>query len=177
MPENSLSIANVNQLSKQQFVESLGSIFEHSSWVAEAAFDLRPFESVAQLHTEMVGIVDQATIQQRMTLIRNHPELAGKEASAGTLTTDSLKEQSGAGLDQCSAEELKQLRSLNQTYQEKFEFPFIIAVTGLNRVQIIEALALRGQNAVDVEFVTSLAEIAKIGKIRLDALFNNNEAL
>ena len=165
------TLASINQLSRPQFVETLGSIFEHSPWVAEAAFELRPFESLIQLHAAMVGIVDQASHQQRMTLIRNHPELAGKEASAGTLTTDSRKEQAGAGLDQCSPEQLKQLQSLNQTYQEKFEFPFIIAVTGLNRSQIIEALALRGQNTVEVEFVTSLAEIAKIGKIRLDALF------
>lgn len=166
----SLSINDINQMPKQQFVESLGSIFEHSPWVAEAAFDLRPFDSLKLLHTTMVTIVDQSSSQQRMALIRNHPELAGKEASAGTLTTDSLKEQSGAGLDQCSAEELSQLRSLNQAYQEKFEFPFIIAVTGLNRQQVIAAMALRAQNSKDVEFETSLAEIAKIGKIRLDAL-------
>lgn len=165
-----LSIAQINQLSKQQFVESLGRIFEHSPWVAQAAFDWRPFESVTQLHATMVGIIDRSSPQQRMTLIRNHPELAGKEASAGMLTTDSGKEQSGAGLDQCSAEQLSQLRALNQTYQEKFKFPFIIAVTGLNRQQIIEALASRGTNTSEVECETSLAEIAKIGKIRLDAL-------
>jgi 2-oxo-4-hydroxy-4-carboxy-5-ureidoimidazoline decarboxylase len=169
MPQT-LSISEINQLPLQQFVATLGSIFEHSPWVAEVAFDLQPFQSAAQLHTAMVGIVDQSSQQQRLTLIRNHPELAGKEASAGTLTTDSLKEQSGAGLDQCSPEELKQLRSFNQAYQEKFEFPFIIAVTGLNRSHIIEALALRVQNTAEVEFLTSLAEIAKIGKIRLDAL-------
>ena len=166
-----LSITDINQIPRRQCVETLGSIFEHSPWVAQGAFDLRPFESVDELHATMVGIVDQSSQQQRMTLIRNHPELAGKEASAGTLTTDSLKEQSGAGLDQCSAEELLQLRGFNQTYQEKFEFPFIIAVTGLNRSQIIEALALRVQNTTEVEFEASLAEIAKIGKIRLNALF------
>jgi 2-oxo-4-hydroxy-4-carboxy-5-ureidoimidazoline decarboxylase len=166
-----LSITDINQIPNQQFVEALGSIFEHSSWVAQAAVDLRPFESVDQLHTAMVDIVDQSSPEQRMTLIRNHPELAGKEASAGTLTTDSLKEQAGAGLDQCSAEELSQLRALNQTYQEKFKFPFIIAVTGLNRQNIIDALALRVKNTSEVEFKTSLAEIAKIGKIRLDAFF------
>jgi 2-oxo-4-hydroxy-4-carboxy-5-ureidoimidazoline decarboxylase len=171
MPQK-LSITDINQIPNLQFVEALGSIFEHSPWVAEAAFDLRPFESVDQLHVTMVGIVDQSSQQQRVALIRNHPELAGKEASAGMLTTDSRKEQSGAGIDQCSAEELLQLRGFNQTYQEKFEFPFIIAVTGLNRSQIIEALALRVQNTVEVEFAISLAEIAKIGKIRLDALFD-----
>lgn len=169
MPET-MSLNQINQLSKPQFVGSLGSIFEHSPWVAEAAFDQKPFESIAQLHSAMVGIVDQVSHQQRLTLIRNHPELAGKEASTGTLTADSRKEQNGAGLDQCSPEEFKKLRLLNQIYQDKFNFPFIIAVTGLGRSQIIEALALRVQNTVEVEFDTSLAEIAKIGRIRLDAL-------
>lgn len=171
MPKK-LSITDINQMPTQQFIESLGSIFEHSPWVAEAAFDLRPFESIAQLHTAMVSIVDQSLPEQRMTLIRNHPELAGEEASAGTLTSDSLKEQSGAGLDQCTAEEFARLNELNLAYQQKFEFPFIIAVTGLNKIGIIEALALRLSNALDVEFNTCLAEINKIGKIRLDALIS-----
>ena len=172
MPKN-LSITDINQMPNLPFVEALGSIFEHSDWVAQAAFDRRPFTSVSQLHVTMVGIVDQSSPEQRMTLIRNHPELAGKEASAGTLTTDSRKEQSSAGLDQCSAEELTQLRALNQAYQTKFEFPFIIAVTGLSRQNIIDALALRARNTSEVEFETSLAEIAKIGKIRLNALFTD----
>ena len=170
MPKN-LSITDINQMPNLLFVEALGSIFEHSAWVAQAAFDQRPFTSMAQLYATMVGIVGQSSPEQRMTLIRSHPELAGKEASTGTLTTDSRKEQSSAGLDQCSAEELSQLRVLNQTYQAKFEFPFIIAVTGLSRQNIIDALALRVQNTSKVEFETSLVEIAKIGKIRLNALF------
>lgn len=171
MPD-AMTITRINQCSKLQFVAALGSIFEHSPWVAEAAFELRPFDSVAQLHAVMVDILDQSSRQQRLTLIRNHPELAGKEASAGTLTTDSLKEQSGAGLDQCSAKELARLSDLNQAYQKKFEFPFIIAVTGLNKTGIIEALAQRLHNSPEVEFDTCLAEIGKIGLIRLNALIS-----
>jgi 2-oxo-4-hydroxy-4-carboxy-5-ureidoimidazoline decarboxylase len=169
MPE-SLSLADMNRLSKQQFIEKLGSIFEHSPWVAEAAYASIPFNSVAQLHKAMQNIVDQSSIQQRLTLIRNHPQLAGKEASAGTLTDDSRKEQSNAGLDQCTALELAQLRELNLAYQQKFDFPFIIAVTGLNKTNIIDALALRLQSSPEVEFDTCLIEIAKIGRIRLNAL-------
>ena len=169
---NTLSIDQINQFSRPQFIEALGSVFEHSPWVAQAAFDLRPFDSVAQLHAAMVDIVDQSSRQQRVTLIRNHPELAGKEADEGTLTTDSLKEQSGAGLDQCTAEELTRLRELNQAYQQKFEFPFIIAVTGLNKTGIIEALAQRLKNTAEVEFDICLSEIGKIGLIRLNALIS-----
>jgi 2-oxo-4-hydroxy-4-carboxy-5-ureidoimidazoline decarboxylase len=168
-----ISIAALNQFDREQFVESLGTIFEHSPWVADLAYECRPFRSVSHLHQSMVETVEKSPEFQRMALICNHPELAGKEADAGTLTTDSLKEQSGAGLNQCTAEELAQLQSLNRTYQEKFEFPFVIAVTGLNKIQIIEALEARLKNSAAVEFDTSIIEIGKIGKIRLDALIDD----
>ncbi len=167
-----ISLANLNLYDREQFVESLGGIFEHSPWVADLVYDCLPFDSTAQLHQCMVETVAKSPEFQRMALICNHPELAGKEADAGTLTDDSRQEQSRAGLDQCSADELAQLQSLNQAYREKFEFPFVIAVTGLNKNQIIEAVDRRLRNTVQVEFDTSIAEIAKIGKIRLDALLD-----
>jgi 2-oxo-4-hydroxy-4-carboxy-5-ureidoimidazoline decarboxylase len=120
----------------------------------------------------MLESVEKSPEFQRMALICNHPELAGKEADAGTLTNDSRKEQSGAGLSQCSAEELARLQSLNRAYQEKFEFPFVIAVTGLNKTQIIAALETRLKNSAAIEFDASITEIGKIGKIRLDALID-----
>ncbi|RLA05937.1 MAG: 2-oxo-4-hydroxy-4-carboxy-5-ureidoimidazoline decarboxylase [Gammaproteobacteria bacterium] len=167
-----ISLANLNLYDREQFVESLGGIFEHSPWVADLVYDCLPFNSTAQLHQCMVETVEKSPEFQRMALICNHPELAGKEADAGTLTDDSRQEQSRAGLDQCSADELVQLQSLNQAYRDKFEFPFVIAVTGLNKNQIIEAVERRLQNTVRVEFDTSIAEIGKIGKIRLDALLD-----
>jgi len=167
-----ISLANLNLYDREQFVESLGGIFEHSPWVADLVYDCLPFDSTAQLHQCMVETVEKSPEFQRMALICSHPELAGKEADAGTLTDDSRQEQSRAGLDQCSADELVQLQSLNQAYRDKFEFPFVIAVTGLNKNQIIEAVERRLQNTVRVEFDTSIAEIGKIGKIRLDALLD-----
>ncbi len=169
---NKISLANLNQYDREQFVESLGGIFEHSPWVADLVYDCLPFDSTDQLHQCMVESVEKSPEFQRMALICSHPELAGKEADAGTLTDDSRQEQSRAGLDQCSADELAQLQSLNQAYREKFEFPFVIAVTGLNKNQIIEAVERRLRNTVQVEFDTSVTEIAKIGKIRLDALLD-----
>jgi 2-oxo-4-hydroxy-4-carboxy-5-ureidoimidazoline decarboxylase len=167
-----ISLATLNQYDREQFVESLGSIFEHSPWVADLAYDCRPFDSIQHLHQCMLETVEKSPEFQRMALICNHPELAGKEADAGTLTNDSRKEQSRAGLSQCSAEELTRLQSLNQAYQEKFEFPFVIAVTGLNKTQIIAALETRLKNSAAIEFDASITEIGKIGKIRLDALID-----
>ena len=167
-----ISLASLNQFNRAQFVESLGSIFEHSPWVADMVYNDRPFDSSTELHKAMITAVKKAPEFQRMALICSHPELAGKEAAEGTLTSDSREEQSRAGLDQCSAEELLQLQSLNRAYREKFEFPFVIAVTGLDKTQIIAALESRLKNSASVEFDTSIDEIGKIGMIRLHALID-----
>ena len=167
-----ISLANLNQYDREQFVESLGGIFEHSPWVADLVYDCLPFDSTDQLHQCMVETVAKSPEFQRMALICSHPELAGKEADAGSLTTESKQEQSRAGLNQCTAAELAQLQALNRAYRDKFEFPFVIAVTGLDKAQIIAAVEARLGNPVQVEFDTSIAEIGKIGKIRLEALID-----
>jgi len=167
-----ISLDRLNQIDRDQFVGVLGGIFEHSPWVADMIYQDRPFHSSTQLHQTMVDAVNKSPDFQRMALICNHPELAGKEATEGTLTNDSRQEQSRAGLDQCSTEELIQLQSLNRAYREKFDFPFVIAVSGLDKTQIIAAIELRLKNSVSVEFETSIAEISKIGLIRLNALID-----
>ncbi len=169
MPDK-ISLASLNRFSIEGFVESLGGIFELSPWVAGLVFEDRPFESISQLNQAMLKAVQRSPKYQRIALICSHPELAGKEAAAGTLTDDSRQEQSRAGLDQCSAGELAQLQSLNRAYLEKFDFPFVIAVTGFNKTQIIEALNSRLQNSLDEEFKISIVEIGKIAGIRLNAL-------
>ena len=169
---NKIPLASLNQYSKDQFVESLGGIFEHSPWVADLVYEDRPFETIGQLQQTMLDAVQHSPELQRMALICNHPELAGKEAAAGTLTEDSRQEQSRAGLDQCTAEDLAQLQSLNQAYRKNFEFPFVIAVTGLNKAQIIAALESRLKNSFTVEFDASIAEIGKISMIRLNTLID-----
>jgi len=167
-----ISLSALNQFNAELFSAALGSIFEHSPWVADLSFEKRPFESTAHLHQVMLNSVKTAPHKQRMALICSHPELAGKEASAGTLTNDSKKEQSGAGLDQCNATELQQLQTLNRAYNHKFHFPFVIAVTGLNRSQVIASLEIRLNHSIELEFDTSIIEIGKIGKIRLTALID-----
>ncbi|HEX2519354.1 MAG TPA: 2-oxo-4-hydroxy-4-carboxy-5-ureidoimidazoline decarboxylase, partial [Castellaniella sp.] len=113
----------------------------------------------------------RASRDEQLALITAHPELAGKEAAAGTLTSDSTREQRGAGLDQCSPDELKRLRSLNAAYRERFGFPFVIAVKDRSRYQIMEAIEERLHNDEDTELTTCLDQIGQIARFRLDAQF------
>lgn len=166
-----LRLAELGQLDQAAFVALLGNIFEHSPWVAERAWARRPFDSVEDLHAAMVDAVAAGSNAEQLALICAHPELAGKEAEAGTLTAASTREQRGAGLDQCSAEELQRLRALNAAYRARFGFPFVIAVKGLTRHQILDTIATRLENDRDTEFHACLAQIGRIGRFRLDALF------
>lgn len=161
----------ISSSGKLAFVAHLEGIYEHSSWIADRAWRGEPFESVEELHAAMVLVVQNATRDEQLALIRAHPELAGKEAEQGTLTTASTQEQQGAGLNQCSREELERLRDLNRRYVAKFGFPFVIAVKGLSRYQIMDAVEARLANASEVELQSCLNEIFKIAKFRLEALF------
>src|SRR5438034_3060245 len=112
---------------------------------------LRPFRSGLELHEAMCAAVERATIDERLVLIRAHPELAGRAAIRGELTAESAREQQGAGLAACTPEELARLQALNSAYREKFGFPFILAVKGHNRASLIAALAQRVDNTLEHE--------------------------
>lgn len=163
-------VAALSALPQAEFVGRLADIFEHSPWVPERAWAARPFDGIDALHAAMVAAVDHATEAEQLALICAHPELAGREAAAGTLTSASTGEQRGAGLDQCSAAELQRLRSLNAAYRARFGFPFVIAVKGLSRYQIMDALEARLEGDRATEFRACLAQIARIARFRLDAL-------
>jgi len=167
-----IRIDEINHSDPTHFVELLGAIFEHSPWVAELVYQERPFTARGELHQVMVAAVRRAPEVQRMALLCQHPELAGREADAGTLTDDSEREQAGAGLNQCTAEELLTIKALNHAYREKFGFPFIIAVTGLDKFQIIAAMENRLNNSAEIEFDTAIGEVEKIARIRIDALID-----
>ena len=162
-PSADAALSTLSELSQPDFVARLGDIFEHSPWVAERSWHARPFPSIDALHAAMVTAMTEASEAEQLAL-------AGKEAASGTLTAASTGEQRGAGLDQCSAEELQRLRSLNAAYQERFGFPFVIAVKGRSRYQIMDAIEARLQNDAQKEFATCLGEIAQIARFRLYAL-------
>ncbi|MCV2219495.1 2-oxo-4-hydroxy-4-carboxy-5-ureidoimidazoline decarboxylase [Thauera sp. Sel9] len=169
--DTTAALAKLSRLPQDAFVARLDGIFEHSPWIAERAWSAGPFTSVDALHAAMCLVVDNAAQSEQLALICAHPELAGKEAEEGTLTTASTGEQRGAGLDQCSKEELQRLRDLNKAYRERFGFPFVIAVKGLTRYQIMDGVEARLANDRETEFRTCLKEIGKIARFRLDALF------
>ena len=162
-----ISLTELNAMSPADFTARLGAIFEHSPWVAERAAAHRPFASVAQLHAAMADAVRTASEEERLRLIRAHPELAGRAAVRGELTDESTREQKGAGLDQCSVEEFERMQDLNRRYNEKFGFPFVIAVKGHDRHSILRAFAQRLDNERGVEAAECIEQIIRIGGFRL----------
>jgi 2-oxo-4-hydroxy-4-carboxy-5-ureidoimidazoline decarboxylase len=162
------SLAELNALGCEAFVALLGHIFEHSPWVAERAWDARPFISLGQLHDTMVAGVAAATRDEQLALIRAHPELLGRLPQATALSAESKSEQAGAGLASADAVQLARLAALNAEYRVKFGFPFIVAVRGMDRAQIMARLGERLANTPDEEFAQCLAQIARIARFRLE---------
>jgi len=166
----SLSIAVINALSREEFIQRLGGVFEHSPWVAEAAFAKRPFADVAGLHDAMLGAVRDAPFARQLAFLRGHPELAGRAMVAGALTADSSNEQTRSGLTQCSPEEFAKLQELNAAYAKRFGWPFILAVKHLDRATIIRIFGERLAASAADEFEECMANIGKITRWRLDDL-------
>lgn len=169
-PINLFTLEQLSGMPKDEFVAALGGIFEHSPWVAEAAWAHRPFRTVEQLHDAMCQAVRDAGEKPQLTLIGAHPELAGKLAVRGELTAESTREQSGAGLNQCTPEEFARLQQLNDAYRNKFGFPFILAVRGHTRHTIIENFEQRLDNTREQERAECLKQIFRIAQFRLEDL-------
>ena len=166
------TLDQLNRMPADAFVAALGGIFEHSPWVAEAAARQRPFDSVDALHRAMVHAVETAGDARQLALIDAHPELAGKAAVRGELTAESTREQSGAGLDRCTQQEFDTLQRLNRAYRERFGFPFILAVRGYDRHGIIANFEARLHHSRADELRTSLDQIYRIARFRLDELID-----
>ena len=154
-------------MDESTFVSVFGSVYEHSSWVAETAWEHRPFTSVDGLHTTMDSIVEAAGQSRQMNLIEAHPELAGRLVRSGQLTEESRSEQAQAGLTSLPENLTKRMLELNSRYQEKFGFPFIICARLNNVATILQAMENRLTNSSEAEFRTALQEISKIARLRL----------
>lgn len=165
-----MTIDELNAMDAGHFTAALAGIFEHSPWVAEHVVAQRPFASVADLHVAMCAAVAAAEPPLQMRLIRAHPQLAGKAAIRGELTAASTSEQHGAGLDQCSAEEFGEITQLNSAYDQRFGFPFILAVKGHNRGSIIVNMRERLDNTRAAEIAEALRQIGRIARFRLNAM-------
>ena len=138
-----IAISQLNAAPDEEFVSALGGIYEHSDWVARQVSRQRPFLEVENLRRAMRQAVEDASEKEQLELIRAHPDLAGKLARAGTLTAASKNEQAGLGLDRLSDEEFRKFSQLNQSYREKFGFPFIICARLTTKRGVIDAFENR----------------------------------
>jgi 2-oxo-4-hydroxy-4-carboxy-5-ureidoimidazoline decarboxylase len=157
-----------------EFLEAFGGVYEHSPWIAEAAYTAgltRDHDTVAGLHSVLRQVVDDADADRKLALLRAHPDLAGKLAVAGELTAESTAEQASAQLDRCTQAEFEEFQSLNDRYKTCFGFPYILAVRGRNRQEILENFRSRVDNAPDVEFAEALKQVHRIALLRIEALF------
>lgn len=164
------TLESLNRASRDELERALGPVFEHSSWIAARATDLRPFASVEALYAAMVAVVRRASRQEQLALLRAHPDLAGRAARVGALTSASASEQSSAGLDRLDDEEYERFGRLNAAYREKFGFPFIIAVRRHDKRQILAAFETRLGNTEAQEMETALAQVFEIARLRLAGL-------
>lgn len=169
MPEP-ISLEALNGLDQAVFTARLGHIFEHSPWVAGAAWGARPFASVEALHRAMCDAMYAAGEERQVALIAAHPDLVGRAALAGTLTPESAREQAGAGLGQLSPDEVARFAELNATYRARFGFPFVICARENKKAAILAGFAARGGNTHEQEVAAALGEIAKIAWYRLSDL-------
>lgn len=159
-----------SSLSRAAFLDRYGHVYEHSPWIAEQVYDrglTTNHDTAEGLAGAMAAMVEAATQDRQLALLRAHPDLAGKLAIGGELTADSTSEQAGAGLDRCTPGQFARFQELNDGYKQRFEFPFILAVKGYQRDRILEIFEQRIGNDVDTERATALAQVHRIALLRL----------
>lgn len=159
-----MTLAALNGLTKEQFVEAVGGIFEHSPWVATKGWNKRPFTSPDDLFTKLVQEVQGASPNEQLVLLQAHPDLGTR----AKVTDASAAEQAGAGLDRLTQPEYTRLLQLNAAYRKKFGFPFLFAVKGSDKTAIFEALERRLKSAPDQEFQVALGHVFRIARFRLE---------
>lgn len=157
-------------LERRAFVEHFGDIYEHSPWIAELTWDAgldSAQDTPEGLAEAMAKVLVNAPPQRQLAVIRAHPDLAGKAAKSGELSTASTREQAGAGLDQCNEEEYARFHRYNEAYKARFGFPFVMAVKGSDRHQILAAFETRLAHTPDEERRTAIAQVNRIARLRL----------
>jgi len=164
-----LTLTELNSRDRQGFVNAVGWVFEHSGWVAERAWTQRPFDTIDALHEAMIAQVASGMLDEQVTLIRAHPDLGAR----GNVSDASAAEQTGAGLDTLAGRELERLHGLNAAYRDKFGFPFLYAVKGSTKEDILNALEKRLLATRDAELGEALRQVYRIARFRLDEMFRS----
>jgi len=164
-----MTLSELNSRDRHGFVNAVGWVFEHSAWVAERAWAQRPFNTLDALHEAMTAQVASATLDEQLTLLRAHPDLGTR----ANVSDASAAEQTGAGLDTLAGRELERLHALNAAYRDKFGFPFLYAVKGSTKEDILNALEKRLLSARDAELGEALRQVYRIARFRLDEIFRS----
>ena len=162
-------INKINNLSQSKFIEIFANIFEKTKWIAERLHNQKPFNSFEDLCLKILEIFRTTSKENQLKIIRAHPNLADKK-KISLLNIDSRAEQNRAGLDQCSEKEFKEFNNLNNEYKKKFGFPFILAVEGKNKAEILNKFKKRILNSADDEFKESISQVCKIANLRLNKI-------
>jgi len=158
---------DLNNLNRDKFVSLFGVIFEKTQWIAEKLFDHKPFKNKEDLINKMFQIYESTQKNEVLVILKSHPKLAIEK----NLTKHSSQEQSHANLKNCTDEEYNEFKRLNNEYEEKFGFPFIIAVKGKNKIEILNNFRQRINNDIELEFSEAKSQVRKIAQFRLDELF------
>ena len=159
-----MTIDELNALDRDGFVAAIGWVFEHSPWVAERAWSKRPFATVVALHQSMVQEVEAASREEQLALLRAHPDLGTR----ARVSAASAVEQGGIGLDRLTQEEFKELQRLNNSYRDKFGFPFLFAVKGSTKHDILRALRARLDSGTEEEYTEALRQVYRIAGFRIE---------
>ena len=163
------TIDKINKLSRSEFVEIFANIFEKTKWIAERLYNQKPFNSFEDLCSKILEIFKTTSKENQLKIVRAHPDLADK-TKISLLNIDSRAEQNRAELDQCSEKEFKEFKNLNNEYKKKFGFPFILAVGGKNKAEILNEFKKRIINSVENEFNEAISQICKIANLRLNEI-------
>ena len=156
------SINKVNKLNKSDFISIFGNVFEKTEWIAERVFDYLPYKNLDNLRLKFFKIYNESNKESIIKILNSHPELVVEQK----LTNESKKEQKGAGLNECSKEEVEEFKKLNLNYKKKFGFPFIIAVKGKNKNDILSYFRTRIKNSFDEEFIEAKKQVGEIATFR-----------
>ena len=161
-----IDIKKINNLDKSEFLSIFGNVFEKSKWISEKVFELKPFKDSKYFISEIIGIYENSDNKTVLKILNLHPELAVEKK----LTADSEVEQSKANLKECTPEEFNEFKKLNIEYKKKFNFPFIIAVKGKNKDEILNYFRERIKNSLDEEFFEAKKQVKKIATFRLEEI-------
>ena len=160
------SIDKFNKLSKAEFISIFGNIFEKTEWVAERCYESKPYNNLDELVSKMMKIFENIEKERHLEILNSHPDLAVEKK----LTKDSKNEQKNASLNQCTEKEFLEFKKLNEEYKKKFGFPFIIAVKGKNKEEILNSFRQRITNNINLEFEEAKKQVKKIASFRLSEI-------